>query len=720
MLTKIVMDGPATFKKRSVIETDKKVNLIYGLNATGKSTICKFLRDPTADMYRSCLLQKGNDVELLVFNEDFIEENFYVSDTIKGIFSLSKENKEAEVKIAALLKKIAASVEEKDQLQTAHQRDMSRLQKELDGVTDKIFDVKRKYAGGDRVLEYCLEGVMAKKEKLVEKLLKVAKPAQQPSDTAAALQDEARLLKKSEGGAPEPTLPKYVLGLKDYEQNPVFAKAIVGAQNSNFSDFINKLRMSDWIKKGIDFVDIESDRPVACPFCQERTIDDRVISELNAYFDKTFEDQIANLLVIQSEYDRCANDFKEIYPMTGGLFFDENIRLLEDKLRTELEANLLLIREKVASPSTSVELMSTKDTLKELGDLIDKVNQDIVNHNEKMANVGRVMKDIDRRFWSLMRWSYDQSISFYQSLQEQIRDLTSAQDVKLRVLNERLSAHSIELAEAQKGTVNIDEAVTRINAELINMGITDFKIKRYSDTLYQLERPNGGAGSFKTLSEGEKMIIALLYFCELCAGKESPDDVVQNKVAVFDDPISSLSHIYVFNVGRLLHHKFFRGNLASQVFVFTHSLYFFYELTDTNHERRSGSQALFRVTKNGDGSSVVAMSYEEIQNDYQSYWQIINDERQHPALIANCMRNVVEYFFGFVEKRDFNSVFQKPELQKNKFQAFNRYMNRESHSMGQNIFDIKEFDYQVFRDGLGLIFESAGYPEHYRQMAKIA
>lgn len=38
------------------------------------------------------------------------------------------------------------------------------------------------------------------------------------------------------------------------------------------------------------------------------------------------------------------------------------------------------------------------------------------------------------------------------------------------------------------------------------------------------------------------------------------------------------------------------------------------------------------------------MKYEDIQNDYQAYWHIIKDKKQSPALIANCMRNVMEYF----------------------------------------------------------------------------
>lgn len=268
--------------------------------------------------------------------------------------------------------------------------------------------------------------------------------------------------------------------------------------------------------------------------------------------------------------------------------------------------------------------------------------------------------------------------------------------------------------------MNIDEAVDSIRRGLIDIGITDFTIEKFSedDALYRLKQENKGGNVFRTLSEGEKMVISFLYFLELCRGETKPDATAINKIVIIDDPISSLSHIYVFNIGRLIHNEFLRTDKYAQIFILTHSLYFFYELTNTNHKEREKTQNLFRLCKNNEGTSLLKMKYEEIQNDYQAYWHIVKDKEQAPALIANCMRNIIECFFAFVEKQDFTNIFQKAELQGNKFSAFNRYMNRESHSKGQNIFDIKEFDYDSFRDAFKLVFETEGYRDHYEKMMK--
>ncbi|EMM97691.1 AAA domain protein [Leptospira interrogans serovar Zanoni str. LT2156] len=72
------------------------------------------------------------------------------------------------------------------------------------------------------------------------------------------------------------------------------------------------------------------------------------------------------------------------------------------------------------------------------------------------------------------------------------------------------------------------------------------------------------------------MIISFLYFIELCKGKISTTSIVTKKIIIIDDPISSLSHIYVFNIGQLIKKYFTNPNSDyEQIFILTHSLYFF-------------------------------------------------------------------------------------------------------------------------------------------------
>lgn len=718
MLTKIVIDRAASFNAKASIETNKKINLVYGLNGTGKSTICRLLRDPKHPDHSHCEVHGMTGAKIFVFNEEFVRENFYESDHIRGIFSLSKENKQAEQKISESTEIRRGLLEKRTLSQSAFESKVEQLKREIANTMDSVFDIKRTYSGGDRVLEFCLEGVMGKKEKLYERLKQMGKPSEKPLDTIMQLQSEARLLEGS-AASPEDKVPLLEFDMGQIEGDQIFGKAVVGSHNSSFSDFINNLKSSDWVKRGLEFIDSGKSRPITCPFCQEPTVDDLVLAELHSYFDKAYEADLHHIQTLKTKYEQQALLLPSMDGYKNCRFYDDNLADLHGNIEAQIQANLLLIQKKIDSPSTQLVLNKTEEAIEKFNLVVTRINELVSAHNIKISDLDGARKEIKRRFWSLMRWEYDQSVVFNDGLVLQERGARQVHQEEDDGLNVLIKEQDQIIAEARKETVNIDEAITRINSELLNIGILDFSIKKYGDNLYQLQRLGGTGSGFKTLSEGEKMIISLLYFCELCAGNESPDEGIFDRIAVLDDPISSMSHIFVFNVGRLIISRFFRADHIAQVFVLTHSLYFFYELADTDHKRRAESQALFRVTKSANGSEISLMKYDEIQNDYQSYWQIINDHNQQPALIANCMRNVIEYFFGFVEKKDFNNVFQKPELKENKYQAFSRYMNRESHSFGQNVFDLKEFDYQIFKDGLGLIFSVSGYPEHYKQMAKI-
>ncbi|MDN3524674.1 AAA family ATPase [Halomonas sabkhae] len=107
MITEIHIEAVASFKHAASLLTDKKINLIYGLNGTGKSTVSDFLYDPIDSKFSRCKKEPESTPPILVYNQRFIQDNFYVADNLKGIFSLSKENKAAEQKIADATKRNA-------------------------------------------------------------------------------------------------------------------------------------------------------------------------------------------------------------------------------------------------------------------------------------------------------------------------------------------------------------------------------------------------------------------------------------------------------------------------------------------------------------------------------------------------------------------------------------------------------------------------------------
>lgn len=721
MITRITMDQVASYKKSAFLETDKKVNLIYGLNGTGKSTLSDFLYNLNDSIFKNCKVEGLTNEEVLVYNQRFIRDYFYQPDNLKGIFTLSKENKEAEEKARAAEKKIE---EYESELKTKTEEKTSlnnRLNEKKQNAENKTWEIKTNYAGGDRVLEYCLEGLKGQKDKLFSHIISIAKSEQKPVKTTNQLKKEVEAIQGGDAQKYDP-LPKLNFSANDVETNDLFQKQIVGNENSTVAELIKQLGNSDWVKQGLGYlsenISLDGEK---CPFCQEKTITSDVREKIKSFFDESYENDVKRISSLKSKYDSAIMviDSKESY--SANPFIVENksdFDNLYSNVISVFEKNKNLITKKLNSPSKTIVLSESSKVINDFNDFIVEINKSISDHNNKIENKDTSLGNIKSEFWSIMRWDYDQTISAYNIEKSTIEIAITNIDSDIIEIERKIFEQKSIVNAEQKKTINIEEAIQNINNGLVELGIDSFKIEKYKDELYQIIRNESCDKIFHTLSEGEKMIISFLYFRELCKGKKSATSQSNKKIVIIDDPISSLSHIYIFNVGQMIKNDFFNSSNIDQVFLLTHSLYFYYEMTDANHDRRKKTQKLFRMMKNCNGTHVSEMEYEEIQNDYHSYWYIIKDDRQPPALIANCMRNIIEYFFNFIEKKDLNNVFQKPELRETKYQAFCRYINRESHSLGQNIFDYKEFNYDDFKEALKLVFKVCGYIEHYEKMIK--
>ncbi|CNI66567.1 Uncharacterized protein conserved in bacteria [Yersinia frederiksenii] len=718
MISEINLDNVASYKSKSTLKTDKKVNIIYGLNGTGKSTFSNYLYDPGHERYNKCSNVNSN-VSVLVYNKKFIEDNFYEAGKLKGIFSLSKENKQSKEKIESITRELEEIRIEKNSYENIINQENTKISEARSTAQSAVWKIKKDYSGGDRVLEYCLRNLMGSAAVLYNHITAIVMPEIRPTKTIANLKDEASAI-NGDAAIKQNHFDKIAIIELSSDDIDILGTIIVGNEDSPVAKLIDKLNNSDWVNNGLRYVKLTDD--MKCPFCQSNTLTPKLVDEIKDYFDESYQLSIERLKKIKSDYSLFVSsipNLNEYHQSPHSANYTMKLAKTHAKLMDIIKENNKLIEKKLKSPSLQIQLKDIHPPINDLNSIIDSINYLITENNNKIDNSKEELIKIKNEFWSILRYEYDQTISAFDTTSSKcnliiIKNKTSLDEKVLEQNNKEA-----ELIKLQKSTLNIKEAIDNINLGLTDLGITDFYIENYEDELYRIVRAGISMDVFSSLSEGEKMIISFLYFRELFKGKETATEVKQKKIAVIDDPVSSLSHIFVYNIGRLIKNDFFNSDNVEQVFVLTHSLYFFYELVDSNKDKRNESQKLFRLSKNTCGTSIETMKYEEIQNDYHSYWSVINDSNQPPALIANCMRNVVEYFFNFVQKADLSNVMQKKELQNIKFQSFIRYINRESHSLGQNIFDFKEFNYNDFKTALKLLFEHTGYPEHYEKMSKI-
>ncbi|WP_065305788.1 AAA family ATPase [Janthinobacterium psychrotolerans] len=715
------MNGVASYLTPAILQSEKKVTLIYGLNGTGKSTLSNYLYDFTDNKFHTCSNEGFADAHVYVYNSRFVRENFYEIDKLSGIFTLSKVNKEIEQEIETKTKTFNQFEAEQKALDIVISKKDAELLEKKAAAEEEIWKIKTKYSGGDRVLEYCLKGLMKSKGGLFDYLSTLSVVNEPPTKKIEVLRKEVEALQGSQAKSYQ-KLSKMAVAGANVENDVILERPIIGNQDSPVADLIKKLGSADWVSEGINFIDVlQSEGNETCPFCQAETLSHAVAITIKNYFDATFESSINSLKELLNSYSIFVENQANFDNNQENPFYIERkveIDALHGQLVAIWKANIEAIMRKIKAPSLPVTLTLSKDVIEELNLVIDAVNKSIDSHNTKIESKDTALTDIKNEFWKICRWEYNSSIEIYNShAEERNKERAEEQKSKTKIQTDRTEI-ATSLAELQRKTVNIDEAVDTINSRLADLGIDSFSIIKSGENRYRVSR-NGIVGEdFLSLSEGEKTVISFLYFVELCKGKKSPTQIGDKKIVVIDDPISSLSHIYIFNIGELIKREFSNSDKFEHVIILTHSLYFFYELTEIKEDRRHERQKLMRITKNSSGSKIVDMKYEEVQNDYQAYWNVIMDEGQHPALIANCMRNVIEYFFSFVRKMPLANVYQQPKLKEAKHQAFYRFMNRESHSVGQNLFDHKEFDYARFKEAFKIVFDETGFPEHYKAMAK--
>lgn len=727
MITKISLKNITSYGEiPGILQTDKRINLVYWLNGTWKTTISNYLQDRNNPIFSDCSLDWLWNEKVLVYNQKFIDENFYESTTQKWIFTLSSENREAEEKIEKANEEI-----EKLKLLIKNEAnwtwlyyDLEKTKNDLEQIKntaqEKLWEIKNTYSWWDRVLEFCLEGKKGSKESLFQYINSINKPTQQPATTIEQLKQDAATITGDSVVYDETLIETIGEDFENLWNQDILQEVIVWKEDSIISDLIKKLNHSSWVKQWLSYTQKPTTENEVCPFCQQSTINNELYQSIEEYFDITYQkniQEIQNLLdIYNTKYNELTTYKEELLKID---FIKENeteFNLLYDLLLSKIERNISLIKIKQADPSQKILLETLWTTQTDLNDFLGEIKSKIIEHNEKVQNKAKTKQKIIKDFWELMRWEYDQTIVSHLTQKTRYESEKVWIEIKITEINGLQQVQREIVVDAQKDVINIDEAIDNINTELKLFWTEWFSIVKTDDwAWYKIYRENTTNWDlFKSLSEWEKTVISFLYFIELCKWKETEDETIDEKIAIIDDPISSLSHMYVFNIAQLIRKNFFQDVAYKQVFVLTHNLYFFHELL---HKIKNSDFSLFRTLKNT-VSHISILDRKDIQNEYQSYRQIIKDHDENKATevaLANSMRNILERFFWFIDKYNFNELTQELEKdEKNNF--FIRYINKESHSDAINISDTKEIDPILFKSAFKQIFIDAGFEDHYNKM----
>ena len=724
----IKIKNVASYKKETKLETDKKINLVYGLNGTGKTILSNYLYllkdkndEPESRVkFQDCDNNFDTNDKILVYNEKFTEDNFYKNEKIPGIFTLSSENKEAENKIKNAQTTLNKIREKEGEVESKIDENQKNFETHKNKIQEKTWKIKEDYTGGDRPLDYCLEGLKGDKKKLLDKLCDLSKPENRPQETIDELE---KGFKSIQEGIEIKEITELETNLSKIESNPIFKEIIIGNQNSAVAQLIREFENPDWVKSGLKYLPKDVQETIKCPFCQQNTITKDLAENIKKYFDTSYKEKLEKITSLQKQYEGIIDSINDFENQDNTFIKEEKDRFqsLISSLKPILDENLKKIKEKEEKPSKEIDIKHSDDQIFKINQFVEDINTKISEYNEKIKNSEQEKKTIKNKFWKIMRWEYDQIVENYKEFEKSFKDKEKKLKEEKNKYKKEIESQKKIIKENQSRTINLAESIENINKNLKDIGIIDFTIDKVDENdgnFYFLKRNSDRKSDFKSFSEGEKTLISFLYFLELCRGKKTREEVDDKKVIVIDDPISSLSHIYVFNIAHFIRNNFFnedKNKNYQKIFILTHNLYFFHELA--HHLRKKGNEQVkfFRITKNP-SSLIVKMKENEIKNTYESYWEILkeyqNTDNPHPIL-PNVMRNILEHFFGFIDKSNFSDVLDH-KIDEQKYGPFIRYMNRESHSDRVN--DSAELDHSLFFRAFKEVFEKSGHGKHYKKM----
>jgi len=674
MIQSISIQNVATFDPGNEMKIDelKQFNYIFGANGTGKTTISRVIADAAFSETCKCTWQNGQQLETLVLNRDFVERSF---DQMRGVFTLGEKQKDTE-------EKIKAAKEEQDKEQAS----LNTLKKTLgveDGNGGKKGELKElendyrdkfwvpvekiKQAGK---LTGAMTGVLNDKKKAMAKIL------EEETKNTAALKPLDDLKKRAEtifGEAPTkqnayPTIDPSLLVA--HESNAILQKKVIGKEDVDIAAMIKKLGNSDWVRQGLPFYE-QNDQ--VCPFCQQGTTE-QFAQSLKDYFDAAFENDTKSINVLIEQYDRDARAVQAILDGildAPGKFMDvEKLKTEKAALDQTIAANKLRLDNKKKEPSQVVQLDSLNTVLATIKAMIDAANAEVTNHNTMVDNLDTERKTLTAEVWRYVLEELKVDLEKYHKNKEAIDKAIAVIETSITETNGRIAAKATEIRNLEKQTTSIQPTINAINQTLKQFGFDSFSLADAGDNKhYKLVRANGDDAK-NTLSEGEKTFVVFLYFYHLIKGSFSETGITNDRIVVFDDPVSSLDSDVLFIVSSLIREvcENCRNGVGhiKQVFVFTHNVYFHKEVTYNNRrnpDKCLNEESFWIVRKCSQYSQCTRHDCNPIKTSYELLWSEVREAEKalqsgggvNPR-IENTLRRILEHYFTILGSIDYKTI----------------------------------------------------------------
>ncbi|PKP33551.1 MAG: hypothetical protein CVT99_00980 [Bacteroidetes bacterium HGW-Bacteroidetes-16] len=735
MIETITIKSIATFDPVEGVKIEglKKVNFFYGANGSGKTTIANFLQNPSNTKYKDCVVSWKNAqaIKTLVYNKEFREKNFGKG-KIEGVFTLGEATKDEKKVIDDKTEQLKLIKSDGEKIRGSLN---AQGEKKEAFVTEfKEFAWTKIYKKYQNVFKEAFTGSMKSGDLFRNRLLQEFVNNKEAFQTFDELKEKAATIF---GEVPQNISPINTIDFDriiEIENNSIWKKIIVGKADVDIAKLIKKLNINDWVSQGRAYIQANDK---TCPFCQQPTITEGFKAQLESFFDETYLNDINSLKALKQEYNTLIqNIINELNNIEANQKDFKNSKLNNYKFSSNLKTlisqnstNAEYLNNKLKEPSRSFELVSQKEQLTLISELINSANAEIKKHNDIVTDFTNQRNKLVIAIWKFIIEEFRTDIEKFNSTRKGIETGIASIDLQLKNKLKEFQELKLEIKQLSKNVTGIKPTIDEINKLLKYYGFTNFEIVPASEEgYYKIQREDGTIAE-STLSEGEITFITFLYYLQLAKGGTSEDNVNEERILVIDDPISSLDSNVLFVVSTLIKEilkevKLDKGNIK-QVILLTHNIYFHKEVSYEGLHRK-GEKPLFWILRRNHKTSTLQSYFEQnpIQSSYDLLWRDIKEwEKNSGTTIQNTMRRILENFFGILGSKRDDFLIGKFEIQEEReiCRSLLSWVNEGSHTLPDDLYieapDGTIVKYlKVFQD----IFKHTKNIGHYNMMMGVS
>ncbi|EOI6145608.1 AAA family ATPase [Campylobacter coli] len=585
------------------LEEFKTINIFYGRNYSGKTTLSRIARsfelkkhnEDFLDGNFKIKLEDGsfltqNDVinsnlDIRVYNSDFVKENLnYLYDkkgNIKGFKSIGVEQKDIKESIEKREEILKTRNEKLKDIQANRENISKTQQAKIKTLNEKLIDKAKLVKSEPNLIK---QGSNYDKRNLENDLIEI-----KDNINAYILNNEEQnqLIKILEDKEKQNINFKNTFK-KDNFQNilksslEILEKEVIIKEN-----LTSELRK--WLEEGLEFHK-EHSSAQQCKFCNNPLTLERI-----AWIENNIKDDSGEKEQIEKELKDLLDNFEsyrlESKNLLLGIEYENFYSNYKDdfiKAKEKLEENitkynkeLLKIEEKLKQKQkdvfTPIKLENINDFSDEILQILNQIENLCKENNEYTKNLLSNQDEAREklRLNEVAKFAKDSDCFTKQNdiekLKENINTLEKSiatQDKKINLLNKRIEKYKEKLSNLETSTSNINKYLKSY------FGHNMLELKAKKDDKGQLNGEfeilrNGKQA--KNLSEGECSLVAFCYFVASLEDVKTKD---KNPIIWIDDPISSLDNNHIFFIFSVIENKIVEKDSFKQFFISTHNLDF--------------------------------------------------------------------------------------------------------------------------------------------------